>query len=460
MTTEAPAPPPPPRRTVRWRHSLLLRVALLCAVLVLCLLGSVIVITQFYHSEVIREMEARTNDVVESIQLEIEERPDLDFDTIQEELKSTHAGMDIDLQPYNGQVGAATYTREILEDGAILRVARVPINYGGREILLTARVIATPYTEVLHAFRHRYMMALTAVFLLALGLLVHFIVRALRPLRELSQSCTAVTEGELRPVSTRGAAGEVLALEEAFNAMIDSLREKELVEAKLRQAQRLSALGNLAAGVAHDVRNPLNAIKLLSSHAAGNLPGGPGSPAAKALNTIRAEVDRLENIVSSFLSLAKERQLAPEPQVVDDLLRECLHLIQRDAESRGVQLTENLRSGKRELLLDPRQFNRAVLNVLLNGLQACESGGRIRLSSRLTDRACEIEIQDDGPGLPKDAADRVFEPYFTTKAGGTGLGLSITRGIIEEHGGTIELYSLEGQGCQVLITLPFAPPAP
>ena len=171
-----------------------------------------------------------------------------------------------------------------------------------------------------------------------------------------------------------------------------SLREKEVVESNLRQAQRLSAIGNLAAGVAHDVRNPLNAIKLLSSHALDTLQDVPdASSAAKHLQTIRSEVNRLEEIVSGFLSLAKERELCREPYRVDALLEECARLIRKDAEDRGIRLITELRAGDQALLLDPKQMTRAVLNVLINAMEATPQGGRVRLFSRTNDTICEIE---------------------------------------------------------------------
>ncbi len=202
------------------------------------------------------------------------------------------------------------------------------------------------------------------------------------------------------------------------------------------------------------MRNPLNAIKLLSSHARDSLPEEDHA-AGRALDTIRQEVGRLEDIVSSFLSLARESAIMPEPNRVDSVLEDCLRLIQKDAEQRDVRLQAELRAGDTTLDLDAKQMSRAVLNVLLNALEAAGPGGRVRMFSRLTTDACEIEIRDDGPGLDAEAAERVFEPYFTTKPGGTGLGLSLTRGIVEEHGGSISLTSSAGQGCQVLIALPF-----
>jgi two-component system sensor histidine kinase HydH len=227
------------------------------------------------------------------------------------------------------------------------------------------------------------------------------------------------------------------------------------MEANLRQAQRLSAIGNLAAGVAHDVRNPLNAIKLLSGHTIDNLKEVPEAEAAvRQLSTIRNEVNRLEEIVSGFLALARERELAPEPRKVDGLLEEALHLIKKDAEAREIRLHHELRAGDTELMVDPQQWTRAVLNVLINAMEACPKGGRVRVFSRVTDQHCEVEIRDDGPGMTREQLEHVFDPYYTTKATGTGLGLSITRGIIEEHGGTIALWSTPDHGTHALITMP------
>jgi len=442
---------------VRWRDSLFVRVMVLCGVLLLCLLGSVAVITRYYFLEVIAEMETRTNHIVDSLFFKFEENPEISYEDLASDMMGLHEDVDIRINDYTGDIGPARYSRERDAVGQTTAVARVPIRLADRTILMTATVTVQPQTEILRAFKNKYMLALTTGFVLTLAMMVYVIARALRPLTKLSDTCAAIAAGDLRSVSTQGASGEIRALEETFNQMVHSLQEKELVEAKLRQAQRLSALGNLAAGVAHDVRNPLNAIKLLSSHALDALDGEEESRAAKPLRTIRDEVARLEGIVSSFLSLAKESELAPEPYRVDTLLAECVRLFQKDAEGRQVRLDCELRAGDRTLVLDPKQMTRAVLNVLLNALEASPAGGRVRLTSRLTDRTCEIEIRDDGAGLAREALERVFDPYYTTKPGGTGLGLSITRGIIEEHGGMIEIYGAEGQGCQVLITLPFEP---
>jgi len=453
---------------VRWHNTLFFRVILLCGVLLLCLLASVYALTAYYFNEAAEEMRQRAEDISEMIVVKFEENPAQDLAALSDDIVSFAEGAEVQIQPFHetapgmnvphpteAQTSASgSVYLEKDSTGQLNRVAYMLLPLGNQTVLMTLRVPIEPQVEVLRAFTNRYMLTLTAIFILTLALMVYFIRRTLRPLTQFSDTCAAISSGKLEQVTTARAYGEIHALENTFNHMVHALREKELVEAKLRQAQRLSALGNLAAGVAHDVRNPLNAIKLLSSHAIDTIEENGNGHARKSLQTIQQEVVRLESIVSSFLSLAKESELRPEVQRIDTLLEECVQLFTKDAEERGVRMVTELRAGSAELMIDPKHWKRAILNVLLNALEACPPGGRVRLFSRMTDRAVEIEIRDDGPGMPREVIDRVFDPYYTTKPGGTGLGLSITRGIVEEHGGAIELSSSEGQGVQVLITVP------
>lgn len=438
---------------VPWHKSLFFRVIILCAVLLLCLFGSVVVITRHFVQETMRQMEAQAMDIAHSLEIRFEEGYDADYASLETELMDLYKGVDIKLDENEEKTHAASFSIQRLPSGAIVRVARVPMINKEHPVLMTVSMTVQPQIEILRAFRNRYMIALMTVFVLDLVLMMYFIGKALRPLVRLSETCAAISRGQLAAVNPHGGSGEILALEETFNGMVASLREKELMETKLRQAQRLSALGNLAAGVAHDIRNPLNAIKLLSGHALDTI-GKEDHPAQKSLRTINSEVDRLEEIVSSFLSLARETELKPEYLEVDILLEECVRLFQQDAEARGIRLGCDLHARGLLLMLDPKQWKRAILNILLNALEACPRGGRVRILSRRTDTQCEIEIRDDGPGIPKEALEQVFDPYFTTKPGGTGLGLSITRGIVEGHGGSIDVTSSEEWGCQVLIRMP------
>lgn len=437
---------------IRWYQSLVFRVTMLSGVLLLCLLGTVYVITIHYSREVVREIEAQTDQIEERVVIRLEENPDAPLDAIASDVEADF-GIPVDLD-FSDQVSPRRVALSY-EQGRITRMAEHTFQFDDKNLRLTAWVSFTPQSEILHAFRNKYLAALTLGFLVTLGATIYLIARSLRPLTALSDTCARISRGDLAPVDVPARAGEVRALSETFNRMVSSLREKEVVEANLRQAQRLSALGTLAAGIAHDIRNPLNAIKLISSHAADALEEqGDSQRVVRQLGTIRSEVGRLEEIVTGFLSLAREQELKPQRIRIDTLLQECVDLIQKDAEARNVAVTAELRAGDTELMVDPRQFTRALLNVLINALEACGGGGRVRVFSRRGESTCEVEVRDTGPGIAKEVAERAFDPYFTTKHTGTGLGLSITRGIVEEHGGTIQLHSTEGHGAQVVISLP------
>lgn len=451
--------PPTQYPRIRWRQSLIVRVVALCAVLVVCLFGMVYELTRHYFRGMAEQMTMQTREMIDHVVIHLDEYSDGDFHELERNLAGMYQGSSVELRPLEPGQKLAPFLLEPGPDGQITKVARMAIPVEGRQLLLTVLAPLAPQTEIVRAFKNKYLLALAGVFVLALGTMVYFITRILRPLSDLAATCARISSGQLDEVEVRPGSGEIQALEYTFNRMVTSLREKEKIEANLRQAQRLSAIGNLAAGVAHDVRNPLNAIKLLSSHTIDTLEDVPEAGSAiRQLQTIRSEVNRLEEIVSSFLSLARERELQLEPSRIDSLLEECLHLVRKDAEARGIRLAAELRAGDLSLLVDSKHLTRAVLNVLINALEVCPRNGRVRLFSRVTDSACEIEIRDDGPGMSKEVAERAFEPYFTTKNTGTGLGLSITRGIVEEHGGAVRLSSMPGQGSQVLITLPVQPP--
>ena len=444
---------------VRWRDSLIVRVLVLCVVLVLCLLGAVYFLTGHYFQQVVTTMEQQAEEVAQAVKIQLDAltEPDFALEDMPEVIEVAGEVVPIDLQIVAEEQQPSSLSPQVSAEGYYFLAEEWFRLFTGEVVKLTVRLEVNPQTEVIRAFKNRYLMALSAIFLITLGFMIYLIAHALKPIRELSDSCAEISEGNLRNVNVQGTSGEIRALEETFNRMVASLREKETVEANLRQAQRLSAIGNLAAGVAHDVRNPLNAIKLLSSQALDDLEASPDhvGPVA-SLKTIRSEVDRLEDIVSGFLSLAREEELLREPGLIDPLLEECMSLVKNEAASRDLRLTAELRAGDTSLFVDQKQLTRAILNVLINALQACAAGGRVRMFSRVTDQECEIEIRDDGPGLPKEIIEQVFDAYFTTRPTGTGLGLSITRGIVEEHDGKISISSSEGQGCQVLITLPLS----
>ncbi len=449
----------PTHSAPRWHDSLLVRMIGLSVILVACLFGAVYFLTGHYYKQVVRTMEHQAEQIAQAIKVQLDTLPqppvDIEKAPEQIEMPAEH----VDLRPLTADTTApAGLSPQIGEEGTLYFIATQTFQLkDDRWVELRIQMPIVPQTELIRAFKNRFLLGLTCVFLMTLGAMVYLIAQSLQPLQTLTEKCSRISAGSLETIEVAGGPSEVRTLGATFNQMVAALREKAIVEANLRRAQRLSAIGNLAAGVAHDVRNPLNAIKLLSSQALDEAESGSGNGSAKALRTIRSEVDRLEDIVSGFLSLAKEEELRKEVQALDPILMECINLIQKDAESRDVRVFAELRTGDVQLPLDAKKLKRAVLNVLINGLEVCPPGGRIRLFSRVTPDACEVEIRDDGPGMAPAALEHAFDPYFTTKPTGTGLGLSITKGIIEEHGGSIVLTSSIGHGTQALITLPLQP---
>jgi signal transduction histidine kinase len=243
------------------------------------------------------------------------------------------------------------------------------------------------------------------------------------------------------------------------------LAERQRLEAAVAHEQRLSAMGNLAAGVAHEIKNPLNAISMGVQRL--RMEFAPAAADARREYTrftriIEAEVSRLDSIVNQFLTLARPLRLTLADQPLAPLLKEVLTLLSAQAAAQGVSIVEELQLGDTRALLDLQQLTQAIMNVLLNAIQAMPKGGALTVRAEVvalpaaSGRIARIVITDTGSGIPPENLDRIFEPYFTTKEGGTGLGLALTRRIILEHRGSIQTANDPGGGARFTIDLPCA----
>lgn len=214
---------------------------------------------------------------------------------------------------------------------------------------------------------------------------------------------------------------------------------------------RTRALEGIAARLAHEVKNPLAAIKGLSSHMART---SSDPKAAERLAIVAAEADRLQSIVEGFLSFSRGLDdlnlAAVKPH---DVARELAVLLELRAAEAGVALEV---SGERDLVLDadPRKIRQALLNVVLNAIQASPRGSAVRVAVARDCPGARVTVRDDGPGMTPDVLERIRRPYFTTKEGGTGLGLAVARGLVEQHGGQLEFASALGKGTTVTLLLP------
>ncbi|MFA5027678.1 MAG: ATP-binding protein [Candidatus Methylomirabilota bacterium] len=237
--------------------------------------------------------------------------------------------------------------------------------------------------------------------------------------------------------------------------------ERRALEAAMVREQRLSAMGNLAAGVAHEIRNPLNAIAVGLQRL--GLEFAPAEPAAREEYTgfvriLREQVARLNSLIEQFLTLARPLKLSLAAEPVGRIVDEVAALLGPQADGQGIRIERGGGADGSLVRMDRATLQQALLNIALNGLQAMPGGGvlSVQIESKPPENRVRIVVADRGPGIPPADLDRIFEPYFTTKEGGTGLGLALARKIVREHGGDILAANGPGGGAVFTISLPAA----
>jgi signal transduction histidine kinase len=228
---------------------------------------------------------------------------------------------------------------------------------------------------------------------------------------------------------------------------------------RLYRAERLAAVGQLAAGVAHEIRNPLTAIRSTMQYLLRGF--DPGEPRHELVHELLREVDRINSTVGGLLSLSRSGELRKSDIDLLEPLSQAVQLLRARAAEQGVEVCCNLGVGALRVLGDADQLKQVFLNLLLNALQSMPSGGRITVAAAPWPRSeppgtrwAQARIEDTGAGIPPEQMRRVFDPFYTTKRDGTGLGLAICHGIIEQHQGEIQLESEVGKGTAVSVRLP------
>lgn len=235
-----------------------------------------------------------------------------------------------------------------------------------------------------------------------------------------------------------------------MTVILQNLEEKQKFEASVVRAKRLSELGVLSAGVAHEVRNPLASIKGYAQLVKSEL--APDEQATKDLEIVLSEVERLDKIIDRFMTFASPNQPEYRENHMDRLIVDVLHLLTQKLEEQNVEVFHQLRAGA-GVFFDYDQMKQVLINVVLNAIQAMPKGGTIKIETRIT-KLLEIEITDNGEGMSSEMMEKVFAPFYTTRQEGTGLGLSICSRIVESHDGIFEIQSKLGVGTQISIKLP------
>lgn len=223
---------------------------------------------------------------------------------------------------------------------------------------------------------------------------------------------------------------------------------------RLRLVDRLSSLGALSAGMAHEIKNPLGSIMGSVEILEAAVPAD--DERREFVTILKKELERLSSIVSSHLDLVRSRAPERGPEDVSAIVRSVVELARKEAEQRAVTLDVVSEERLPTAMVDGSQVHQAVLNLLINAIQALPDGGRVEARLARAGDRLRITVEDDGPGLDASSLQRAFEPFYTTKEGGTGLGLSIAFQIADQHGGDLRVENREGGGARFSLELPVA----
>ena len=293
----------------------------------------------------------------------------------------------------------------------------------------------------------------------SIGALAFFIQR---PMVELQEKIALVSEGDLNvAVSFSKRNDEIGDLGRNFNHMLQQLREsREEIEllhrTQMSRAEHLATLGELAAGLAHEIRNPLAGIAGVIEIIGRDLPST--SPARAVLKDVRQEVSQINRILTDLLETARPHP----PQVclsnLNTTVEHAVMLARQQVLSKPIKIELQKAPDLAEVEHDSDQIHQVLLNLLLNAVQAMEKEGTVRVEIGTHDNCASVVVSDTGRGIPPQHLTDIFRPFYTTKGNGTGLGLSLARRIVEEHHGRIEVSSVVGKGSKFEVVLPFRMP--
>jgi signal transduction histidine kinase len=285
------------------------------------------------------------------------------------------------------------------------------------------------------------------------------------PIRTLERITKKVAQGDFSEQIEVKGQDELSSLEESFNLMeeklktalwslehtIDKLREKQ---AQLVEAEKLASIGKLAAGIAHEINNPLTSVLTFSNLMLEQCP--PDDPRNEKLKLMARETDRARTIVRQLLNFGRETVIRPEKININQPVSEITDSLLAQDAFKGIDLNVKLAENLPEVYADPAQIGQVVMNLLLNSIHAITPPGRIDILSRSSGKNVEIVFSDTGIGIPQENIHKIFDPFFTTKDArkGTGLGLAVSYGIIKKHSGEIEVSSIEGKGTTFTVRLP------
>jgi signal transduction histidine kinase len=332
-----------------------------------------------------------------------------------------------------------------------------------REDLLVT-VPTHDFQNLFTAYRRRTLLLFLGIFVVGTALSAGLASRFTRPVRRLDAGIRRLAEGDLEVQVPATGQDEIGRLARAFNEMARRLRAGRERERDLRRREKLSALGRMAAGVAHDVRNPLHSINLTLQNLEETARPGEADRVRefdRSVGIIRDEIRRLDRLVENFLRFARSDRTARVPVDVARLARETAQLVEKEAERRRVRV--EVIAGEEPGVVEGNMesLRSSVLNLVLNSFEAMPEGGTLTLTVSHAGGEARLEVADTGRGIPAEEQEKVFEFAYTSREEGHGMGLAMVHQVVvEEHGGRVALESRPGEGTRVLLAFPTSGASP
>ena len=445
------------------------------------------ILNQYSQNDLVREIQESSNEVSKAIQLSVEDltsESDTESSRLKEYLEQARKkGInEINIIDNDGEIinssdpALVGKMRDLKKMGTGLKAVRggrpagvsslkpyelvVPVIVGDEQLgFVQVNLLLDNIREIQHDNFIRRLIATSLLFMFGILLTFFLAKRYTMPIHRLVEGVKRVSGGDLAvtmPVETRDEIGE---LAESFNEMVAKLREREHLEKRLYEAEHLSKVGQLASGIAHEIRNPLNYINLAVDHLRSEMLPACGERTAELLELtgkIKEEVRRANYMVLNFMNYGRPLRLRPMTVGYREFITKLLPLVQEKLTEQNVTIILEIPDDLPPVEIDPELMRNCLVNFITNAAQSMSEGGTVTLGATYDHETDQfrLTIADEGGGIAPDDLEKIFQPYFTTKEAGIGLGLAITERIVKEHRGTIVVTSEIGRGTLFAVVLP------
>ena len=449
------------------------------------------IINQFSQNDLVREIQESSTEVTKAIQISVEDltsENDVANSRLKEYLQQarTRGINEINIINNEGEIinssnpAQVGKKREIkkLEKG--LRASRtrggvgasgtslrpydllVPVIVGDEQLgYVQINLLLDNIRDIQHANFARRLLVTCLIFTAGIIISIFLARRYTSPIHRLATGVQKVAAGDLSVTFPVQSTDEIGVLASHFNEMVERLRERDQLEKRLYEAEHLSKVGQLASGIAHEIRNPLNYISLAIDHLKGELLptcGDRRGELEELTDKIKEEVRRANYMVLNFMNYGRPLKVRPTRVQYPELVAKALPLVQDKLTEHRVEVVTAFDPELPPMQVDAELLRNCLFNFITNAAQAMPNGGRITLGASFDGEAqlFRLTFRDEGQGIAPEELSKIFQPYFTTKEAGIGLGLAITERIIKEHGGSIDVESTPGSGTTFTVLLPAA----